>query len=159
MIEHSYINILDLWYSKTGETFVPNKTIMLNFPEEDIDKFLISGKYWSTLMRLEDYSLTQNKTISLIKLSYLFGVFDQDKKGFDNLYAILTSIPKIIYNDQKEIVEKIKNDVNNLFREELEKTLTKDKIDFVDGNLFDFFYKKDDLDNYKVKINFDLCII
>lgn len=157
MIEHSYINILDLWYSKTGETFVPNKTIMLNFPEEDIDKFLISGKYWSTLMRLEDYSLTQNKTISLIKLSYLFGIFDQDKKGFDNLYAILTSIPKIIYNDQKEIVEKIKNDVNNLFREELEKTLTKDKIEFVDGNLFDFFYKKDDLDNYKVKINFDLC--
>ena len=129
MINNADIYDMKIWYEKTGETFIPNRIVMKEFPKKDIDKFLLSGKSWSILMRLESYSTSPEKIKSLIKASYLFGVFDQDKTGFDNLYHILTNIPKKISIDYENVLEEVKKSINNENRKLLEDSLKEENID------------------------------
>lgn len=158
MINNADIYDMKIWYEKTGETFIPNRTVMKEFPKKDIDKFLLSGKSWSILMRLDSYSTSPEKIKSLIKASYLFGVFDQDKTGFDNLYHILTNIPKKISVDYESILEEVKKSINNENRKVLEDSLKEENIEVNNDNLFDYFYKYDEKSkNYKLNINTDYC--
>ena len=155
MIDQVRIDKLEKWYKKTGETFIPNKTVMMKFPENDIDSFLLSGKYWSNLMRLKTYSNSEDKIISLIKASYLFGVFDQDSKGYDQLYSILTYIPKTISSNYSFILEELKKDINTKYKKDLILSLKKDKVEFDEDKLFERFYTEDENHNCSLNINFD----
>lgn len=150
IIEDSDIYLMKKWYEKTGETFVPDKYVIKNFPSEDIDKFLLSGKQWSSLARLNSYFQTEEKIISLIKASYLFGVFDQDRNGFDKLYYLLTNIPTVLSFNSKETLFNIKNSINNEYKEILEKTLKEENIKVDNANLFEYFYSLKEYGIYKI---------
>lgn len=157
MIDSSDIYLMKVWFEKTGGKYVPDDLVMKKFPKQDIDKFLISGKYWSNLMRLKDYSTTEEKVSALIKASYLFGVFDQDKTGFDNLYSIITNIPKQISYDYKDTMLKVKNDINNKYFSLLKDSLKEENILIDSNDLFRYFYTNNESNNYILNFNKNSC--
>ena len=107
MINYNDIDLMKQWYEKTGCKFVPDSAIMRNFDISESDKFLTSGSNWSKLMKLNSFSETPANKNALVKLSYCFGAFDQDMKGFNKLLDLLTRIPIRLESKSSAFVDAI----------------------------------------------------
>ena len=114
MIAADKIDLMKKWYEKTGCRFIPDAVVMQNFSESEIDKFLFSASSWSSLMRIKGFKETSESKDAVLKLAYSFGVFDNDKRGFNKLQTLLTSIPKSISFENYSIISKIDNQIDNL---------------------------------------------
>ena len=75
------VDLMYDWYLKTGRTFIPSSVVMLNFDFNDADKFFEYRKDWAVLAKNPRYSFTNESLEALLRLSYVFGVFDGDKSS------------------------------------------------------------------------------
>lgn len=114
MVQNGREETLKNWYKSTGGKFVPHHTIMLNFPEEEIDSFLSNSKKWSQLMKLSRYSLNDERKVALLKSAYCMGVFQGSDYGFNKLMEIYTGIPKELTEEQyNNIIRYLENNPAN----------------------------------------------
>ena len=118
VLENHKVDLMKKWYDKTGSKFVPDIVVMENFKLEEIDKFLLSGKYWSKLMKIKNFTYANEYKEAMLKLAYSFGVFDQDEKGFKEVYELLTNIPKKIDSEQSYILKNLDMLINNYTKKE-----------------------------------------
>ena len=51
-------------------------------------------------MKIKNFTYANEYKEAMLKLAYSFGVFDQDEKGFKEVYELLTNIPKKIDSEQ-----------------------------------------------------------
>ena len=103
MLRNNQVDILCTWYERLK--FVPHQVIMNNFDLEDIDKFAAAGKLWSRITRIENHNLSNEAREAILKASICFGVFEQDKEGFNKLVSLFSDIPRKISQDD---IDKIK---------------------------------------------------
>lgn len=94
MISANKSQLLYHWYLKTGKKFIPDYTVMLEFPFEESDRFLNNGKKWSHFMKINRFSDMPEGRIVMLKLAYSFGVFDEDQTGIKKLEALLMDLPR-----------------------------------------------------------------
>ena len=83
------------WYKKYK--FVPHYGVVKNFSIDEMDKFVSSSRKWSRIVKLEELSkevINDDKMDALVKLSYTFGVFDNDDKGYNAFIKFLYDLPK-----------------------------------------------------------------
>ena len=177
------INLMKKWYDKTGGKFIPDVVVMRNIPIEESDKFLSNTKNWNKLMKLDDFSEKYEVREAMLKLAYSFGVFDNDKRGFNKVYELLTGLPKtidertyIISNDYN-LKDFLGEDINNIdkfieimsilpkmysfekiysqeFLLELVKSLRKENLNIdYSKGLISQIYKKVDDNTYKLVLN------
>lgn len=99
MIDSQKTDLMKAWYNKTNQRFIPDSVVMLNFPLEEADKFLLASTLWSKLMRIVSFAENYEAREAMLKLAYTFGVFEHDQRGLKKLLDILTGIPKIIKSD------------------------------------------------------------
>ncbi len=81
------------WYYKLN--FIPHYIVMREFPLLLSDKFIVSEKKWSQIMKLK-YNITDEDTMVLLKSSMCFGVFDDDKEGYNKVMYLFNGLPKIL---------------------------------------------------------------
>lgn len=113
MIEANQVELMKQWYDKTGGRFIPDYVVMQNFSIDEVDKFLVSGNNWSTLMRIDKYAKNTETRDAMLKLAYTFGAFDQDKRGFNQLQELLIGAPRKIDAEYGYIIERIDKDINS----------------------------------------------
>ena len=123
------------WYKATGGKFVPHHVVMLNFPIEEIDKFLASTKLWTQLMKIDRYNLNDEGKTSMLKVAYNMGVFHENDEGFTKAMELFTGIPEDLSAEEYEqVIKKI--------------GYSKEKIE-----LFEEVYKVREDGKYGLKIN------
>ena len=154
------------WYEKTNKKFVPDYIVMKNLPTNDIDKYLKSIKIWSRFAKLEEYNQLLETKDALLKIAYVFGVFDDDKKGINTLYNLLTEIPKKIKKEDGNIIEEI-DFFGNQYIKNQSQTLPFDGIDYIklkntlkeegyqlkNENILTNLYRKNSDNSYTLTIN------
>lgn len=94
MVENHKEDVLENWYKATGGKFVPHHVVMLNFPENEIDKFLVSGKRWSQLMKIDNHNMHDDGKTAILKAAYIMGVFHGSDDGFNKTMKLFTDIPQ-----------------------------------------------------------------
>lgn len=130
--DSSIDNILKMkeWYDQSGKRFIPHIAVIQNFNINKASKFFSNGRKWSKLMNLKQYTKNDESVTGLLKLAYVFGVFDNDSKGYNQLYQLLTQVPdKISSNDYQQLLLNEKNYHQNLSDrlDKLEYNYDKDK--------------------------------
>ncbi len=98
MITHRKEDLLLKWYKKVK--FIPHYAVMTEFPFEEADKFMASGKLWSQIMRIEDYNDSFENITSMLKVAYVFGVFDGDAEGFTKFMQLFNNLPEMINEEE-----------------------------------------------------------
>ncbi|MBR6688553.1 MAG: hypothetical protein IKL68_00865 [Clostridia bacterium] len=93
---------LSNWYKATGGKFVPHHTVMLNFPESEMDNFLMNGKKWSALARVDRFNFNDEGKTATLKLAYVMGVFNGNDAGFKKVTDMLTLPPSHITAEDYE---------------------------------------------------------
>ena len=94
MLRNNKVELMRLWYEKTGCKFIPDVVIMQNFNLDEADQFLLSGSCWSNLMRIKNFSDDIESREAMMKLAYSFGVFNHDKRGYTKLMNLLIGLPR-----------------------------------------------------------------
>ena len=94
MLSLNEFNTLSSWYDKLH--FIPHHIVMREFPFDQADKFIASGKKWSQLMRIERHNVNDDAKSALLKASMCFGVFDNDMEGFNKTMQLFAYVPKKI---------------------------------------------------------------
>lgn len=122
MIEQIVINhreeTLENWYKSTAGKFLPHHVVMLNFPEAEIDGFLGNIKWWSQLMKIEEYSLNDDAKSALLKSAYSMGVFHGESKGFNEMIKLFTGLPKDLSKAEYEkVIETVEGDNKELIEQ------------------------------------------
>lgn len=102
MVKQNKEKTLGNWYKATGCKFIPNYIVMNEFPEKDIDRFLVNGKRWSKLMRYNKCK-SDEEVKSLVKATYIMGVFQNDDRAFNKIKDLLES-----KNSDKEVENFVK---------------------------------------------------
>lgn len=102
MLSENKFDVLSDWYDKLH--FVPHHVVMEEFPFEQADKFVASGKKWSQLMRIERYNINEDSKAALLKASMCFGVFDNDMDGFNKTMQLFSDIPKTLSSQDMQIM-------------------------------------------------------
>ena len=102
MLSENKFDILSDWYDKLH--FIPHHTVMKEFPFEQVDKFVASGKKWSQLMRIERHNINDDSKAALLKASMCFGVFDNDMDGFNKIKQLFSDIPKSLSTQDMQIM-------------------------------------------------------
>ena len=110
------VDLVKRWYDKTGGRFIPNNVVMQAFDISEADKFLANGRKWSKLMSIKEFSYSDETVDALLKLAYAFGIFDNDSKGYNQLYELLTTSPKTISKETYELLKE-KEDDSYTFRD------------------------------------------
>ena len=111
MIKEDKVKLMKKWYDKTGGKFIPDYVIMQDINIDEADKFLSNTTNWNKLMKLEDFTKDLESKDALLKLAYSFGVFDNDTRGFNKLYELLTKIPNKLNRKESKTIK----DLNNKF--------------------------------------------
>lgn len=112
MVSAGKEDILEIWCKSTGGRFVPHYTVMLNFPTDEIDNFLLNSKKWQKLSSIERYNSDDDGKLALLKSAYTMGVFHGNDEGFRKIMEIFTGIPKEITQEEYcKVIEEI--DFNN----------------------------------------------
>lgn len=101
---------MERWYKATGGKFLPHHVVMLNFPEDEIDKFLSNGKKWSQLMRIQKYDpdgagkvyLNDEGKKAILKAAYTMGVFKGDDDAFNRTMKLFTDVPQELTKEEYE---------------------------------------------------------
>jgi hypothetical protein len=125
--------VLHTWYQSTGGKFVPHHVVMINFPTTKIDDFLSNGKKWSQLMKIDDYNVNDDGKAAILKASMAMGVFEGNDDSFNKTIELFTGLPKSIGEiDYQKALSSVGEDQKAIFEKS---------------------YKKDDNDEYILKIN------
>lgn len=112
MLGDNKFELLSQWYDKLH--FIPHYVVMTDFPIEQSDKFMASGKKWSQLMRIERHNLNEESKSALLKASMCFGVFDNDMDGFNKIMQLFTGLPKdLSESDMEKIMSSYTDSVQN----------------------------------------------
>ena len=108
-------NTLANWYNATGGKFIPHHTVMLNFPEQDMDAFLTNGKKWSQLARIDRFNFNDEGKTATLKLAYAMGTFHGDDTGYKRVVDMLTLPPNSISSeDYRKVMEKFADNPEKL---------------------------------------------
>ena len=159
MIDAGKVYLMEDWYRKTGEKFIPDVVVMQNIPIEEADKFLSNTTNWNKLMKLKEFSEVFESRDAMIKLAYSFGVFDGDKRGFNKLYDLLTKIPKTTNIEESNIVRSLEarlNDVFYQFEDEIKDIELSKKLDYIIDHILNPAYLGRDLIKAIKKDKFDI---
>ena len=108
------IDLMYDWYLKTGRTFIPSSVVMLNFDFNEADKFFEYKKDWAVLAKNSRYSFTNESLEALLRLSYVFGVFDGDRKAMNKINSVISGIPNTLNLNDKFNLNRM---VNNILKE------------------------------------------
>ena len=100
MIRSDKVDALCEWYDRVH--FIPHHVVMINFPIEQIDKFVASGKKWSQIMKLERFTRDDETIEALLKASMCFGIFDNDSLGLNKMMKLFTDLPETITEEDFE---------------------------------------------------------
>ena len=162
MIENNNVYLMREWYDKTGCKFIPDIVIMQNFNITDADKFLLSGKTWSRLMKIKSFSSSVESREAMLKLAYSFGAFDNDQRGFKKLMDLLTGIPTKINSDKKHFMDKVinsnLNNIDNDIKKDLISALEKENaVINPNENLMSQIYKENETGGYTLMIDPQSC--
>lgn len=113
MLRENKFDVLSDWYDKLH--FVPHHVVMKEFPFEQADKFVASGKKWSQLMRIERHNINEDSKAALLKASMCFGVFDNDMDGFNKTMQLFSDIPKSLSTqDMQRMLDFIQKQILSL---------------------------------------------
>ncbi len=113
MLDEAKFDLLSSWYDKLH--FVPHHVVMKEFPFEQADQFIASGKKWSQLMRVERYNINDDSKAALLKASMCFGVFDNDMDGFNKTMQLFCDVPKTIApQDMQRMLDFIQQQISSL---------------------------------------------
>lgn len=113
MLSENKFDVLSDWYDKLH--FVPHHVVMEEFPFEQADKFVASGKKWSQLMRIERYNINEDSKAALLKASMCFGVFDNDIDGFNKTMQLFSDVPKTLSSqDMQRMIDFIQKQISLL---------------------------------------------
>lgn len=113
MLSENKFDVLSDWYDKLH--FVPHHVVMEEFPFEQADKFVASGKKWSQLMRIERYNINEDSKAALLKASMCFGVFDNDMDGFNKTMQLFSDVPKTLSSqDMQRMIDFIQKQISLL---------------------------------------------
>ena len=113
MLSENKFEVLSDWYDKLH--FVPHHVVMKEFPFEQADKFVASGKKWSQLMRIERHNINEDSKAALLKASMCFGVFDNDMDGFNKAMQLFSDIPKSLSTqDMQRMLDFIQKQISSL---------------------------------------------
>ena len=118
MIRMGKIDLLKLWYEGTGKKYIPDAVVMNLIPTNQIDKFLSKGRKWSNIMKRKTLKKNMDFQSSTLKLAYVFGVFDDDERGYKTLCDLLFNIPNIL-SSEEAISFLDFNETNNEIKEQL----------------------------------------
>ena len=102
MLEANKFELFKNWYEKVH--FIPHHVVMLEFPLDESDKFLSSGKKWSQLMKLDKFNLNEESKSALLKASMCFGVFDGDSLGYNKILELFTDMPISLTGVEIELI-------------------------------------------------------
>ncbi len=106
---------LSNWYKATGGKFIPHHTVMLNFPESEMDNFLTNGKKWSGLTRIDRFNFNDEGKTATLKLAYSMGVFNGNDAGFKRVVDMLTLPPdSILAEDYEKVMAKFADNPEKL---------------------------------------------
>lgn len=111
MIIREKTDLMYDWYLKTGRTFIPSSVVMLNFDFNEADKFFEYGKDWNVLAKNPRYSFTNESLEALLRLSYVFGVFDGDRKAMNKINSVISGIPNTLNLNDKFNLNRMVNDI------------------------------------------------
>ncbi len=114
MVMFEKADLMKVWYEKTGNKFIPDFVVMLNFPVEEVDKFLQAGSIWSRYMQIPDYSNSPEVRDGILKLAYALGVFDHDLMGINMLHDILLVPPKVIKGENKNVLKYLDDNMSSI---------------------------------------------
>ena len=113
MLSENKFDVLSDWYDKLH--FVPHHVVMKEFPFEQADKFVASGKKWSQLMRIERHNINEDSKAALLKASMCFGVFDNDMDGFNKTMQLFSDVPKTLSSqDMQRMIDFIQKKISSL---------------------------------------------
>ncbi len=163
MINAHQVDIMEEWYYKTGGKFLPDTVIMQNFSLDDADKFLSHGKEWSSLMRNKRFAKNIEGREAMLKLAYVFGVFDGDSQGSKKLDSLLNDIPKKLsendYNKLLYMEENIQSDVSRTIcigeeaYKKLKETMISEGLNITDKSIIKILYHENGDGTYSLSIN------
>jgi len=168
MIEDNKVSLMYYWYQKTDYKFIPDYVVMQNFPAFEIDNFLEYKKYWARLMKIKEFAEVYEGRIVLLKLAYIYGIFNGDVENVKYLEFLLKGIPLKISKENYELLiwieDRIKNArENNLIlptKEEIEnyynikEELEKIRLINKDSKyIFKELYKSNDNEIYNLQFN------
>lgn len=109
MINDGQVKLMYYWYQKTDYKFIPDYVVMQNFSLDEIDVFLENGKYWSRLMKINEFSSVYEGRLALLKLAYCYGIFSGNKNSINHLEFLLKGIPLKLSKDNYELLLDIEN--------------------------------------------------
>ena len=108
MISEGQVLLLKQWYDKTNQKFIPDIVIINNFSLDQADKFLSNGPTWSNLMKLKNFSYSEESREAMLKLAYTFGAFDNDTSGYKKTVELLTGLPRVIAKEKKGVIDHLR---------------------------------------------------
>ncbi len=113
MLRENKFDVLSDWYDKLH--FVPHHVVMKEFPFEQADKFVASGKKWSQLAKIERHNINEDSKATLLKASMCFGVFDNDMDGFNKTMQLFSDVPKTLSSqDMQRMIDFIQKQISSL---------------------------------------------
>ena len=146
ILSYHLVDKLIQWYEKTGCKFIPDYVIIKYFDIKNADKFLTSASRWSTLTRINKYNNSTKYKEILLKMAYIFGVFDNDLVGFKKLKEFLTMPPKLLSLESGDILinKDLHADIFNQFTHFNTKFRLNDKhdVDYIISFLTDEEYNE-----------------
>lgn len=87
------INLTYKWFLASNKRFIPSKVVIDNFSIEDASHFYENARWWSKLMNIKRYSNSYEVSDGLLKMAYVFGVFEGNIHSFNILSKLLTYVP------------------------------------------------------------------
>ena len=140
------------WYIKTGRKYIPDYEVIKFFDSKETDKFVLNKNKWKSLLKSISFSEEGNKEV-LIKLAYLFGVFDGDDVGYRQIQELLLSIPKHIYKKDSSFIDDFGEALDDFRIVKIKKTLIKEGFEIKNDNFIYDLYKKNKDGSYTLMIN------
>ena len=151
MVLQDNIELMHKWFLRTGSTFLPSAVVMQAFSENEMDKFFEYKKEWSRISKNETYNVMDDSLEALLKLSYIFGVFDGDRKAEMKLNKIISDVPDKLSDNAMDIL--ISRYVGSSEYELLLDSIRTEKIPLdYSRDVFSQLYIKTD-NGYRLKIN------
>lgn len=160
-LKEGILDQLCLWYIKTNRSFIPDYSIIKNFPTNSINNFINNKNKWKALLKSSTFNKEENRE-SLLKLAYVFGVFNYDDSGFKRLHELIIDIPKKLDKNNSffiKMIKKFDNDnTKNLSISEakilkIKKSFIKEGLIINKEYFIDNVYRENDDGTYTLMIN------
>ena len=140
------------WYIKTGRKYIPDYEVIKFFNANETDKFINNKNKWKSLLKSISFSEEGNKEV-LLKLAYLFGVFDGDDVGYRQIQELLLTVPKHIYRKDSSFITDFGECLDDFRIVKIKKTLIKEGFKINQDNFIYDLYKQNKDSSYTLMIN------